>query len=318
MRTLKNARRLVFRYFGKGTSISFWHTPVGPRFYDFATLGDYYIDLRAKTGYRGPFDDAGIPILDYRGEIGRQYNPCAVAQYALGLFQRWREGDAASGDRFADMARWLIANQQLGGSRDGEWLYLFDLDAYGVRSPWPSALAQGQAVSVLLRADKFLNLPEARAAAERGRAAMLRPIQSGGLTRTISEGLILEEVVADRMTAILDGMIFSLFGLLDYAYVAGDADVTRNTYQYVDTIERLLPRYDLGYWSKADLYQETPPMLASAFYHGLHVHQLQVLAKVTGRPVFAEYAERWRTAAAGRVNRTRALIAKAKFKLLYY
>jgi hypothetical protein len=59
-------------------------------------------------------------------------------------------------------------------------------------------------------------------------------------------------------------------------------------------------------------------MIASAFYHGLHVDQLRVLAKLTGRSTFAEYAERWSRLAANPLHRSRAFCTKVKFKLCHY
>jgi glycosyltransferase involved in cell wall biosynthesis len=45
--------------------------------------------FQAKAAYAGPFDGAGVPLLDYRGDIGSQHNPIAIAQYGLARFNRW-------------------------------------------------------------------------------------------------------------------------------------------------------------------------------------------------------------------------------------
>ena len=49
----------------------------------------YFMRFRGKAHYAGPFDAGGIPLLDYRGHIGRQYNPIAIAHYGLARFNRW-------------------------------------------------------------------------------------------------------------------------------------------------------------------------------------------------------------------------------------
>ena len=59
-------------------------------------------------------------------------------------------------------------------------------------------------------------------------------------------------------------------------------------------------------------------MLASPFYHRLHVVQLRVMAALTGDLRFAEIADRWEGYTRHRSNRTRALVEKSIFKLLYY
>ena len=39
--------------------------------------------FREKADYAGHHDPNGIPMLDYRGAIGLQYNPIAIAQWGL-------------------------------------------------------------------------------------------------------------------------------------------------------------------------------------------------------------------------------------------
>jgi hypothetical protein len=59
-------------------------------------------------------------------------------------------------------------------------------------------------------------------------------------------------------------------------------------------------------------------MLASPFYHQLHIVQLRVMFMLTADAHFAAVAEHWESYAKRRSNRTRALIEKSIFKLLHY
>jgi hypothetical protein len=59
-------------------------------------------------------------------------------------------------------------------------------------------------------------------------------------------------------------------------------------------------------------------MVASRFYHELHIVQLQILFRMTGEQKFSEVAERWSRYAANPMNRSRALLYKGAFKLCYY
>ena len=59
-------------------------------------------------------------------------------------------------------------------------------------------------------------------------------------------------------------------------------------------------------------------MVASPFYHQLHIVQLRVLHRLTGETAFAQVADRWESYARSRANRTRALFYKSAFKLCYY
>jgi hypothetical protein len=59
-------------------------------------------------------------------------------------------------------------------------------------------------------------------------------------------------------------------------------------------------------------------MLASPFYHRLHIVQLRVMANLSGDRGFAEVADRWEAYTRRRANRSRALVEKSIFKLLHY
>ena len=79
-----------------------------------------------------------------------------------------------------------------------------------------------------------------------------------------------------------------------------------------------LARFDTGYWSLYEQSGTRLKMLASPFYHRLHIVQLRVMSKLTGDARFAAVAERWEGYAQHRSNRTRALVEKSVFKLLHY
>src|SRR5205823_5685686 len=69
------------------SQLTFWHeipeaNPLAP----LTELGEYYMPFTEKADYRGLYDDAGIPMLDYHGKIGPQYNPIAIAQWGLGNY----------------------------------------------------------------------------------------------------------------------------------------------------------------------------------------------------------------------------------------
>jgi len=59
-------------------------------------------------------------------------------------------------------------------------------------------------------------------------------------------------------------------------------------------------------------------MLASPFYHRLHIVQLEVMAHLTGQGVFRDFARRWEGYLRDPFNRYRALVGKVLFKLIHY
>ena len=86
------------------------------------------------------------------------------------------------------------------------------------------------------------------------------------------------------------------------------------------TLLHNLDRYDLGFWSLYEQSGTRLPMVASPFYHQLHIVQLRIMHRLTGgtTDTFARVADRWESYARSRSNRTRALCYKSAFKLCYY
>jgi hypothetical protein len=109
-----------------------------------------------------------------------------------------------------------------------------------------------------------------------------------------------------------------MWGVYDY-FLVTQSQLARDLFeQAVLTLRTNLPHYDLGFWS---LYEESNtllPMVASPFYHRLHLVQLRVMHRITGDKTFARYADKWEAYARSRAKRTRALCYKSAFKLCYY
>ncbi len=95
--SLNYYRRIASAYLLGGQShLTFWHEPPEENLNASAReLGEYYMLFAEKANYAGTYDSTGIPQLDYRGKIGRQYNPIAIAQYGLGNYNLFRR----SGER---------------------------------------------------------------------------------------------------------------------------------------------------------------------------------------------------------------------------
>ena len=84
------------------------------------------------------------------------------------------------------------------------------------------------------------------------------------------------------------------------------------------TLLRNLNRYDSGFWSLYEQSDTRLKMLASPFYHRLHIVQLRIMHRLTGQEEFARYADLWENYTRSGAKRTRALCYKGVFKLCYY
>ena len=316
-------RRLASAYLlGSRSHLSFWHETPEENFNALVNeLGEYYMLFREKADYAGPFDSAHIPLLDYQGRIGRQYNPIAIAQYGLGNYNLFRRsGNRAHRDKLFAVADWLVQHLERTPHGLEVWNHHFDWEYRDkLRAPWYSALAQGQGISLLLRAQKESGGFRYLEAAQRALASFFKPVSEGGVAFTDDRGdLWFEEYIVSPPTHILNGFIWAVWGIYDYFLVTREASVQDLFALSVATLLRNLERYDLGFWSLYEQSGTRLPMVASPFYHQLHIVQLRVMHRLTGERKFTEVADRWETYGKSPGKRTRALCYKSAFKLCYY
>ena len=320
---LRYLARILEVYLAPGRGpLSFWYET--PEVNERAFLGDldeYYMAFGGKANYRGPFDQEGIPLLDYRGEIGRQYNPIAIAQYGLACWNRWRRSaEPAWKDRFFHAADWLARNLKENGKKVPVWNHHFDWPyRQTLKAPWYSGLAQGQGISLLVRAAAQENGRGYSEAAEAAFVSFRRSVDEGGIICRDAEGhLWIEEYIVDPPSHILNGFIWALWGVYDFAKWSRGNEARGIFEEAVDTLRVNLRRYDAGYWSLYELPNEGPPMLASPYYHSLHIVQLRAMHRLTGEDFFREYADRWQRFKENRLYSALALARKAWYKIWRY
>jgi len=325
--SLNYYRRIASAYLLRGQShLTFWHeTPEQNLNASVGELGEYYMLFAEKANYVGARDSAGIPQLNYRGKIGRQYNPIAIAQYGLGNYNLFRRtGDEQRRNKFLRVADWLVQHLEQNPQGLAVWNHYFDWEYRDtLRAPWYSALAQGQGISVLVRAQQLAEKESGNSryldAAHQALAGFFNPIAEGGVTFTDVQGDIwFEEYLVSPPTHILNGFIWAAWGVHDYFLATGDPSAQDLFARAARTLARNLERYDLGFWSLYEQSGTRLPMVASPFYHQLHIVQLRVMHRLTAEDEFLRVADRWESYGRSRTKRTRALCYKSAFKLCYY
>jgi len=316
-------RRVFAAYLGGNTSqLTFWHgEPQGNENFEPGKLGEYYMPFIAKADYLGQYDENGIPMLDYHGSVGLQYNPIAIAQYGLGnynLYCRTKEEERKS--KFLNSADWLVENLEETPQGTKVWNHHFDWEyRTPLKAPWYSALAQGQGISLLVRAYVETNNGVYLDCAQRAFESFLKTTDQGGVISVDEAGYTwFEEYIVSPPTHILNGFIWASWGVYDYFLATGEPVAEQLFKQAVQTLAANLRRYDVGFWSLYEQSGTRLKMLASPFYHQLHIVQLMVLYRLTKEDVFRKYALRWERYGQSRIKRTVALVHKAIFKILYY
>lgn len=323
MNRLHYYRRIFSAYLLPGKShLTFWHeTPQANPGAAAHQLGEYYMLFAQKADYSSHRDSAGIPMLNYHGKIGLQYNPIAVAQWGLGNYNLLCQTQSDERKRrFLAASNWLCAHLEPNSHGTWTWNHHFDWEYRSpLKAPWHSGLAQGQGISLLVRAYRETGAAIYLEAAQRAFTSFLRPTRDGGVTFTDRRGnLWFEEYIVSPPTHILNGFIWTAWGVHDYFLATQDKAARDLFEQAVLTLRTNLDRYDLGFWSLYEQAGTLLPMVASPFYHQLHVVQLRVMHRLTGVSTFAQFADKWEACARSRAKRTRALCYKSAFKLCYY
>jgi heparosan-N-sulfate-glucuronate 5-epimerase len=316
-------RRIFPAYLGRRKShLTFWHDSPEINVRSGAhKLGEYYMPFLQKADYAGPYDEEGIPLLDYQGRLGRQYNPIAIAQFGLGNFNAFcRSGEGERRRKFLAVAEWLVANLETNRAGLRVWNHHFDWEYRSpLHAPWQSALAQGQGISVLVRAHSETGNDIYLENAKMAFAALQRETRDGGMVHVDERGdLWLEEYIVSPPTHILNGFIWAMWGVYDYWLATAEESARQLFAATVGTLKRNLDKYDAGFWSLYELAGTRLKMLASPFYHRLHIAQLGVLHKLTGEGLFLQYAQKWSAYRRNFLQRNAALAYKSAFKLLYY
>ncbi|CAL4115809.1 unnamed protein product [Meganyctiphanes norvegica] len=203
-------------------------------------------------------------------------------------------------NHFYDAANWLITHQDdLGG-----WSIpvprkvisgLLELD-----SGWYSSMAQGQAMSLLVRAAHHSGDRSYLQAAVRATHLFTLNNTQGGV-RTYFPGNIVwyEEYPTTPSLFVLNGFIYSLLGLYDLKEsVSAPSNIAEDLYEAgMNSLKKLLPLFDTGWGSLYDLRHFTThvaPNLARWDYHTTHITQLLLLASIDDDPVLASTAQRWK------------------------
>ncbi|MDL2121690.1 MAG: D-glucuronyl C5-epimerase family protein [Deltaproteobacteria bacterium] len=262
-------------------------------------LEHWYVDLSRKYNSNRLFDKNGIPLVDY-ANAGIHYNPVTISQYALGVYEHYlSKRQEIDRQIFLTQANWLVENIKETTKGFGVWYYHFSPGGISdLEIPWVSAMAQGEAISVLLRAYLMTSDTAYLKTAEKALDSFNYTLEEGGV-RSIDKGLIYyEEVPSKQAFHILNGFIASLFGIYDFYRVTGSVTALKLFNDGVTTLISKLDHYDTGFWSKycfygfRDLTHIIEP-LASMHYHNVHIGQLKVMYAITGKNIFREYSDKW-------------------------
>lgn len=278
LRILKRWKKII-----NGTS-SFHVKQEEGKFYSTKEVKGYYNDLRNKVlSNTALLDDKGIPYnINCKNEI--VYFPGTIFQYGLGLYDLFLEtSDKKYKIQFLNIAQWTLKNQK----NNGMWECMKVLGDKIHQSQ--SSMCQSQGISILVRAYIETSSNEYLKAADKAVAFMIKNKNNGGTCYYYEDKVIFQEYVSEIEQSVLNGWIFSIFGLFDYYLISKKENIKKILDDTVKTLEKELKKYDRKYWSSYDQVGT----IASPAYHDLHIAQLQSLEKMFNKEIFRVYKDKF-------------------------
>lgn len=206
---------------------------------------------------------------------------------------------AAHDEYFYAACNYLVKNQDAnGGWPIAVGRTLVPPDILTLKPPWYSAMAQGQAMSLLVRAYLVTRQPPYLNTALKALALFKKSSSEGGIrTRFADKFSWYEEYPTAKSSFVLNGFIYSLFGIYDVFKVSNDSDAKALFLDGILSLKHMLPLFDTGSGTVYDLRHfsipSLPPNIARWDYHTTHISQLLYLNTIMPSKVFEITAQRW-------------------------
>lgn len=249
-------------------------------------------------------DEKGIPKVLRNGEY--VYNIVVICQYALLIYGQHLRG-IKSKEEFLYYADIICQFQ----SKDGGYYYYYNFPYYlnpdcFTESGWTGAMQHGHVLSVMARAYSLSDNEKYSKCADMVLEFMNLDIRNGGVKGNIKslemgfDGVFYEEYPVIPESFTLNGYIFTLLGLYDWANVCKSIsanDAMNKFLTGIETLKKVIHLYDFYGASCYDLGHITYGKKKRHYfpdYHAIHITQCLILYKLTGEKIFKEYAEKWK------------------------
>ena len=264
----------------------------------------YYIYSEKLSWRAMRMDSAGVPRT-WERLTGAIYRPPYIAWWGIvNLGHFLRHHDDASRVAFLKQVNWLETNAVVRSDGSDVWPNNFDYREAKttLKAPWYSAYDQGLVISALVRGYRFTERPRLLELLRGASRIFELDVQECGVRELLSTGSLYDERPGYPFPGILDGFMSSLLGLYDLFVETGDLAIGRLFTDGIEGLRTALPIWD---YRKRWSWYGAHEYLCPPAYHWLNRALLQVLARLSGEPLLAEYAEAWKPDHLSALKRTR-------------
>eukprot|EP00105_Crassostrea_gigas_P007962 XP_011422383.1 PREDICTED: D-glucuronyl C5-epimerase [Crassostrea gigas] len=204
-------------------------------------------------------------------------------------------------DLFLDAANYFVRHQDSKGGWPVKVTRKLIPEVMELEPGWYSAMGQGQAISLLVRAYVASKNKTYLEAAGKALDIFDIPSSKGGvLAKFLNSFDWYEEYPTTPSSFVLNGFIYSLIGLYDLQQMATSPVSEKAGELYnngMRTLKAMLPMFDSGTGTFYDLRHITAglaPNRARWDYHKVHIKQLYLLVQLDSDPLFKDTLQRWK------------------------
>ncbi len=260
-------------------------------------LGIYYIDMSPaiihykSNLYGGGFDENGVP-MDKSIDGTIFYFPINIAQYGFILHAHYLKNKCEK--TLITLKSCVNKLEELKTTKDNYcvWLHKQYNYRYNIKPPWPSAMAQGELISLYLRAYQLFENESYLDTAKKAYKFLELDVEEGGVKKIDENGYLwYEEYPSKPSSYVLNGFIYTIFGLYDLFRITNNKSVKKNIDLCINTLKNNIHKYDAGFWSRYDLLKKE--LVRYYYQKNVHVPQLEILYKLTNEPLFLNYKQKW-------------------------
>ena len=234
------------------------------------------------------FNEAGVAYSSLKNPFADFINPLYPAYYGLVCYNHFLQNKAED----SAAAFWIQVEflSTYGSWKEAQFElpYQFDFPAFGLKAPWQAGITQALAASLfyrahLLRPDKGYD--------KLGKGCldkMLAPKERGGLQCTTPDGHAwIEEFPSPEPSLVLNGFIFCIITVLEYAQFTKDTLYKNQAAQLLESLMHCLHHYQYGKYLRHNMRHSS---LSNLEYQGLYVFQFIHLYRLTGYSFFYDLA----------------------------
>jgi hypothetical protein len=314
---------IISRWQQHPSTAGFWYLPEPPNLHSEDSLTQYqqslvsplfFLNYQKKLEYNLK-DESGIIVLPYDPPVGQQVNPEAAFQYALGLHDAYYEKqDVTYLKQFWHYVEYFLNKQTV----EGLWEYAFDW--FGSKAPWHSALAQTRGACVMLRAWMLSKDLTYLNAAKNALRKLCIPIEQGGFLHQFKpQNCPYFEEYPQTPTGVINGFMSSLICVWEMQFWLANEKWIKDLWEEgIKSLEKMLPYYNIGWWSLYDLDDQSPILnVNSPRYHLLEIHYLQILSLLSRSQIILDELNKRQIQYKHFFYKSRAFLTKLLRKLIY-